>query len=88
MLYTVQRLRGKRMAIVLVERRQLAWDLASPLIKHFQDALHLPVMLVARDDTSWQNARAIAEFDAVPFLLELLALYDVDWNEEVIAGSE
>lgn len=87
MLYTIQRLRGKRIAVVLVERRQLSWDLAAPLIKHFQSALRLPVMLVARDDTSWNNAKAIAEFDAVPYLLDLLALYDVDWNDEVICDA-
>lgn len=85
MLYTIQRLRGKRMAVVLVDRRQLGWDLAAPLIKHFQEAFRLPVMLVARDNTSWNNAKAAAEFDAVPYLLELLALHDVDWNEEVFA---
>lgn len=88
MLYTIQRLRGKRMAVVLVERRQLGWDMAVPLIKHFQAAFRLPVMLVARDDTSWNNAKAIAEFDAVPYLLDLLALYEVDWNEEVICDSQ
>lgn len=88
MLYTIQRLRGKRMAVVLVEPRQLGWDSAAPLITHFQTAFRLPVMLVARDDTSWANARAAAEFDAVPYLLELLSIYDVDWNEEVIVDSE
>ena len=39
-------------------------------------------MLVARDDTIWNNAKAVAEFDTMPYLLELLALYDVDWNED------
>jgi len=88
MLYTIQRLRGKRMAVVLVERRQLGWDLAAPLITHFQTEFSLPVMLVARDDTSWTNARAAAEFDAIPYLLELLSTSDVDWNEEAVATPE
>jgi hypothetical protein len=88
MLYTIQRLRGMRMAVVLVERRQLGWDQSGPLIASLQAGFRLPVMLVARDDTAWNNARAVAEFDAVPCLLELLALCDVDWNEEVFPEPE
>jgi hypothetical protein len=86
MLYTIQRLCGKRIAVVLVERRQLAWDQAGPLISSLQDAFRLPVMLVARDSTEWNNVKAVAEFDAIPKLLELLALEHIDWNEEIISG--
>lgn len=88
MLYTIQRLRGMRMAVVLVERRQLAWSVAGPMIANLQKGFRLPVMLVARDDTAWNNARAVAEFDAIPCLLDLLALSDVDWNEEVFADPQ
>ena len=83
MLYTIQRLRGKRLAVMLVERRQLMWDKAGPLIANLQQAFQIPVMLVARDDTEWNNVKAVAEFDAVPYLLELLALEHVDWNENI-----
>jgi len=83
MLHTIQRLRGMRMAVVLVEPRQLSWDIAGPLIADLQPRFRLPVMLVARDDNSWNSARAVAEFDALPYLLELLSIYDVDWNEEI-----
>lgn len=88
MLYTIQRLRGVRMAVVLVERRQLGWEVAGPMIIQLQKAFRLPVMLVARDDTAWNNAKAVAEFDAMPCLLELLALSDIDWNEEAFADPE
>lgn len=88
MLYTIQRLRGMRMAVVLVERRQLGWAVAGPMIAELQKSFSLPVMLVARDDTSWNNAKAIAEFDARPCLLELFALNDIDWNEEEFADPE
>lgn len=71
------------MAVVLVDRRQLGWDHAGPLIAELQVKFKLPVMLVARDDTAWNNSRAVAEFDAVPYLLELLALGDIEWSEEV-----
>jgi len=88
MLHSIQRLRGVRMAVVLVERRQLVWDVAGPLIADLQPRFQLPVMLVARDDTAWNNARAVAEFDAVPYLLELLALGEIEWTEAVFAESE
>lgn len=88
MLHSIQRLRGKRMAVVLVERRQLALDQAGPLISNLQNMFQLPVMLVARDDTEWNNVKATAEFDAVPYLLELLALEHIDWNEECYPSAE
>jgi hypothetical protein len=81
MLHSIQRLRGVRMAVILVDRRQLVWGLAGPLITDLQMKFQFPVMLVARDDTAWNNARAAAEFDAVPYLLELLALGDIEWSE-------
>lgn len=88
MLYTIQRLHGQRMAVVLVERGQLRWRVAGPMIAKLQNAFRLPIMLVARDDTAWNNAKAVAEFDTMPCLLELLALSDVDWNEEVFPEPE
>ena len=88
MLHSIQRLRGIRMAVVLVERRQLAWDIAGSLIADLQTRFHLPVMLVASDDTAWNNARAAAEFDAVPYLLELLALGEIEWDETIFAEPE
>lgn len=88
MLHSIQRLRGVRMAVVLVERRQLAWDAARALIAELQPRFQLPVMLVARDDTRWNNARAAAEFDAVPYLIELLALGEIEWIEAEFAEPE
>lgn len=88
MLHSIQRLRGVRMAVVLVERRELAWDVAGQLIAELQPRFQLPVMLVARDDTAWNNARAAAEFDAVPYLLELLALGEIEWDEMVVVEPE
>lgn len=88
MLHSIQRLRGVRMAVVLVERRQLMWDVAGPLVAELQTKFQLPVMLVARDDTTWNNARAAAEFDSVPYLLELLSLGDIEWSEVVFAEPE
>lgn len=82
MLHTITRLRGVRMAVVLAERRQLAWDQGGPLIAELQLRLQLPVMLVAHDETAWNNARAVAEFDAVPYLFELLPIRDeLEWSE-------
>ena len=88
MLHSIQRLRGVRMAVVLVERRQLGWETAGPLVAELQTKFQLPVMLVARDDTAWNNARAVAEFDAVPYLLELLALGEIEWSEAFFAEPE
>jgi hypothetical protein len=88
LIYSIQRLRGVRVAVVLVERRQLSWHLAAPLIVELQARFKLPVMLVARDDAAWNNAKAIAEFDAVPYLFALLATDDIDWNEMEFAEPE
>lgn len=88
MLHSIQRLRGVRMAVVLVERRQLTWEVAAKMISELQPKFQLPVMLVARDDTAWNNARSAAEFDSVPYLLELLALGDIDWSEARFAEPE
>ena len=91
MLYSIQRLRGVRMAVVLVERRQLAGGLAESLIAELQPKFQLPVMLVARDETAWNHHRAAAPFDPMPYLLELLALGDIgdiDWTEPVFAEPE
>jgi hypothetical protein len=88
MLHSIQRLRGVRMAIVLVEPRQLGWDVAGPLLSELQAKFQLPVILVARDNTAWNNARSVAEFDSVPYLLELLALGDIEWTEAKFAEPE
>jgi hypothetical protein len=88
MLHSIQRLRGVRMAVVLVEPRQLAWDFAGPMVADLQAKFQLPVMLVARDNTAWNNARSTAEFDSVPYLLELLAHGEIEWTEAVFAEPE
>lgn len=88
MLHSIQRLRGVRMAVVLVERRQLGWNLAAPLIAELQPRFQLPVMLVARDNTAWNNAKSAAEFDSVPYLLELLAQGDIEWAEALFEKPE
>lgn len=88
MLHSIQRLRSVRMAVLLVDRRQLAWNIAGPLIADLQPRFQLPVMLVARDDTAWNNARAAAEFDSLPYLLELLALGEIEWSEAVFVEPE
>jgi hypothetical protein len=71
-----------------VERRQLTWEIAGQLIAELQMKFQLPVMLVARDDTAWNNARATAEFEVMPYLLELLALGDIEWSEAVFAEQD
>ena len=88
MLHSIHRLRGVRMAVVLVEPRQLGWDVAGPLIAELQAKFQLPVMLVARDNAAWNGHRSAAEFDAVPYLFELLALGDIEWSEAEFAESE
>lgn len=88
MLHSIQRLRGVRMAVVLVEPRQLGWDVAGPLIAELQAKFQLPVLLVAHDETAWNGARSTAEFDSVPYLLELLALGDVEWIEAIFEEPE
>jgi hypothetical protein len=79
MLYSVQRLCEERLAVVLVECRELAEPRASMLIHQLQKDLALPVMLVARDDESWTRARTRADFDSRPHLYALLAMRDIDW---------
>jgi hypothetical protein len=81
MLHSILRLRDVRMAVVLVDPRQLLSQ-ADRLIAEMQLLFKLPVMLVARDDSAWNGARARAEFDAVPYLYALLAIRDdVEWAE-------
>lgn len=80
MLYSVQRLCEERMAVVLVEGRELAEPRASMLIRQLQEDLALPVMLVARDDETWTRARVRANFDARPHLYALLGMRDIDWT--------
>lgn len=79
MLYSVQRLCEERLAIVLVERKELAEPHASMLIQQLRDELRLPVMLVARDNEAWVGARARADFDPEPYLYALLGMRDIDW---------
>ena len=69
------------MAVVLVDRNILARSDAAGLVSRLQAQLKHPVMLVARDDATWTNARAHAEFDATPYLYALLATDDLEWSE-------
>lgn len=78
MQHAVLRLRGVRMAAVLVERSQLHNQV---LLARLQNRLELPVMLVVQDGTSWTGAKAKAQFDAEPYLYELLSNDDIDWSE-------
>jgi len=78
MQHAVLRLRGLRMAAVLVERSQLYNHV---LLAQLQNRLALPVMLVAQDGASWTGAKAKAQFDAEPYLYELLSNDDIDWSE-------
>jgi hypothetical protein len=82
MLYSIQRLRGARIAVVLVEKRQLASDQSERLITDLQGQFQYPVMLVASDQGHWINAKAIAQFDVTPYLFDLLAQHDeIEWLE-------
>ena len=76
--YSVLRLRGVRMAAVLVEVGRLQDD---ALIAQLQAQFALPVMLVAHHDGNWKGAKARAQFDAMPYLGALLSLEDVEWSE-------
>lgn len=80
MLYSVQRLCEKQLAVVLVERREMAEPRASALIRKLQGEFAQPVILVARDTEAWMGARARAEFDPEPYLYALLAARDIDWT--------
>lgn len=75
--YSVLRLRGVRMAVVLVERSRLHDD---ALIAQLQAQLGLAVMLAARDDAVWKGVKARAQFDATPYLNELLSIENVEWS--------
>lgn len=79
MLYSIQRLCEERLAVVLVDRRQLAEPRATSLLQQLQEALTVPVMLVARDNEVWTGARARADFDPKPHLYALLGMRDIDW---------
>lgn len=80
MLYSVHRLCEQRTAVVLVEKRQLSQPAASNLLRRLQNALSLPVMLVARDDDTWTGARAAADFNPHPHLYALMDVRDIDWS--------
>jgi hypothetical protein len=82
MLYSIQRLRGARIAVVLVERRQLVREHSNKLIAELQLQFQFPVMLVAADEGQWLNAKVVAQFDATHHLYDLLALRDeIEWLE-------
>jgi hypothetical protein len=82
MLYSIQRLRGARIAVVLVEKRQLTSEQSEQLIADLQFQFQYPVMLVAADQGQWINAKAIAQFDATPHLFDLIAQRDeIEWLE-------
>ena len=66
------------MAVVLVEGGQLHDD---QLLVRLQIQLALPVMLVARNETSLKGVRARAQFEADAYLFALLALDDVEWSK-------
>jgi len=78
MRYSVLRLRDVRVAVVLVDYGQLQDD---ALIAQLQTQLTLPVMLVARDESSLTRAKARAQFDAEPYLFAFLALDEIEWSE-------
>lgn len=65
------------MAVVLVEGGQLHDD---QLIVRLQMQLALPVMLVARNETSLKGVQAKAQFEADAYLFALLALDEVEWS--------
>jgi hypothetical protein len=67
------------LAVVLVDRRELAEPRATSLLQQLQAALAVPVMLVARDNQVWTGARARADFDPTPHLYALLGIRDIDW---------
>jgi len=79
MMYSVQRLSDTRLAVVLVERRDLMEPRASFLIDQLQDDLSLPVLLVARDVETCTGVRAKAEFDPAPYVYALFGIRDIEW---------
>lgn len=78
MLYADLRLRGVRMAVVMVGAGQLRDDM---LIARLQRQFGLPVMLVTRDEAAVKGMRAYAQFDPAPYLFALLAGENVEWIE-------
>lgn len=82
MMYSVQRVNETRLAIVLVEKKDLAEPRASGLIKQLQDNLDLPVILVARDSETCTGVRARATFaaDPNPYVYALLGVRDLEWS--------
>lgn len=80
MLYTVFRMGGERVAVVLVERRQLTSGRASDLLAEVQEQLALPAVLVAHDDSTWTSIRTYAEFDVKPYLGCLLNAEGAEWS--------
>lgn len=78
MQYADVRLRGVRMAVVMVGKSQVHDD---ELIIRLQQQLTQPVMLVARDETAVKGMRAHAQFDPAPYLFALLATDNVEWVE-------
>lgn len=83
-LYAVVRSGSERVAAVLVERKQFAEPGASELIRDIEAHIGLPVMLVAANSNSYIGAQAKAEFEATPFLFELLRRSDIEWIEATI----
>lgn len=69
------------MAAALVRKRDLVTPQSTSLIRRLEDILPCPVMLVARDDTSWTGARVYADFEAEPYFYALLQLREVEWCE-------
>lgn len=80
MQYTVFRMGGERVAVILVERRQLVDGRAADLLAEIQRQLELPAVLVARDESTWMRIRTYAEFDVKPYLGCLLSAEDADWS--------
>lgn len=79
--YSFVRVAERRVAAVLVDRRDLVASRSSPLIEQLEEMLLCPVMLVARDETNWAGARVSAHFEADPFLYALLQARDIEWAE-------
>ena len=87
--YSVVRIKESRVAAVLVEKKDLLGPRACTLIKHLEGRIELPVMLVARDEATWAGARVRADFEAEPFLYQMLNTRDLDWLElEAVADLE
>lgn len=80
MQHTVVRLRGVRMVVVLVERWQMNAPHSDNLIFELQQRFSIPAMLVTRDDSTWTAVRAHAQFDALSYVGELLAVEDIEWS--------